>query len=263
MKPDNKCIIVVPVYHNVPDELEQLSLKQLDKIVLDIDIYLIGPNNINYEEYSKLFSNNYVMFKKFDNKYFESQQSYSSLCLEYDFYNYFYNSFSQYEYMMIYQTDCWIFRNEIKKFCEMGYDYIGAPIYSSGSNWPGFNNCSRPIVGNGGLSLRKISTMKKLTDKNGYLYNKYKDEWNDVKYEDMFICDVLAHDIYINIPDYRIAEQFSIDTLPIHMNKLNPMAAHRVFALYNYWKNRIKELNDDRILSLCKTEYEKFVSMYK
>ena len=259
MKSDNVCIIVVPVYHNVPDELEQLSLKQLDKIVLDIDICLIGPDDINYEEYSKLFSNDRIQIKNFNKEYFKSQQSYSTLCLEYDFYN----SFSQYEYMMMYQTDCWIFRNEIKKFCEMGYDYIGGPIYSSGSHWPGFNNCSRPIVGNGGLSLRKIYTMKKLTDKNGYLYNKYKDEWYSVEYEDMFICDILAHDIYMNIPDYRIAEKFSVDFIPKYMNRLNPMGAHRVFGLYNYWKNRIEELNDERILSLCKVEYEKLMNMYK
>ena len=79
----------------------------------------------------------------------------------------------------------------------MGYDYIGGPIYSPGSHWPGFKNSMRPIVGNGGLSLRKISMMLKLTDPNGYLYNKYMDKWNSVEYEDMFICDVLAHDIHI------------------------------------------------------------------
>ena len=258
MKHDNKCIIVVPVYHNVPDKLEQLSLKQLDKVVLDIDICLIGSDDVNYEEYSKLFNNSNIQIKKFNKEYFESQQSYSILCLEYDFYN----SFSQYEYMMIYQTDCWIFRNEIKKFCEMGYDYIGGPIYSPGSHWPSFKNSMRPVVGNGGLSLRKISMMLKLTDPNGYLYNKYKDEWNSVEYEDMFICDVLAHDIYINIPDYRIAEQFSVDTLPMHINKLDPMAAHRVFALHQYWNKRINELNDVYIAELCSDEYENFKKMY-
>lgn len=255
----NTCVIVVPVYNEVPNELEQLSLKQLDAIIKDdTEICLVGPNRINFSSYVELFNNNIPTCTNFDDKYFESNKSYSQLCLSYDFYK----RFDYYEYMFIYQTDCWIFRNEIKKFCEMGYDYIGGPIYSPGSHWPGFNTCSRPIVGNGGLSLRKISTMKKLTDKNGYLYNKHKDKWNDVKYEDMFICDVLAHDVYINIPDYKIAEQFSIDTLPIHMNKLDPMAAHRVFALYQYWNKRIDELNDAHIAELCSAEYENFKKMY-
>ena len=254
----NTCVIVVPVYNEVPNELEKLSLKQLDIIVKDdIEICLVGPNRINFSSYVELF-NNKPKHESFDDKYFESNKSYSQLCLSYDFYK----RFDDYEYMLIYQTDCWIFRNEIKKFCEMGYDYIGGPIYSSGSRRPSFKNSMRPVVGNGGLSLRKISMMLKLTDPNGYLYNKYKDEWNSVEYEDMFICDVLAHDIYINIPDYRIAEQFSIDTLPRHMNKLNPMAAHRVFALYQYWNKRIDELNDEHIAELCSAEYENFKKMY-
>ena len=255
----NTCVIIVPVYNEVPNELEKLSLKQLDIIVKDdIEICLVGPNRINFSSYVELFNNNKPTCANFDDKYFESNKSYSQLCLSYDFYK----KFDDYEYMLIYQTDCWIFRNEIKKFCEMGYDYIGGPIYSPGSRWPGFKNSMRPVVGNGGLSLRKISMMLKLTDPNGYLYNKYKDEWNSVEYEDMFICDVLAHDIYINIPDYRIAEQFSIDTLPRHMNKLIPMATHRVFALYQYWNKRIDELNDDHIAELCSAEYENFKKMY-
>ena len=254
----NTCVIVVPVYNEVPNELEKLSLKQLGIIIKDdIEICLVGPNRINFSSYVELF-NNKLKHENFDDKYFESNKSYSQLCLSYDFYK----RFDDYEYMLIYQTDCWIFRNEIKKFCEMGYDYIGGPIYSPGSRWPSFKNSMRPVVGNGGLSLRKISMMLKLTDPNGYLYNKYKDGWNSVEYEDMFICDVLAHDIYINIPDYRIAEQFSIDTLPRHMNKLNPMAAHRVFALYQYWNKRIDELNDEHIAELCSAEYENFKKMY-
>ena len=254
----NTCVIVVPVYNEVPNELEKLSLKQLGIIVKDdIEICLVGPNRINFSSYVELF-NNKPKHENFDDKYFESNKSYSQLCLSYDFYK----RLDDYEYMLIYQTDCWIFRNEIKKFCEMGYDYIGGPIYSPGSRWPGFKNSMRPVVGNGGLSLRKILTMLKLTDQNGYLYNKYKDEWNSIDYEDMCICDVRAHDIYINIPDYRIAEQFSIDTLPHHMNKLNPMAAHRVFALYQYWNKRIDELNDDHIVELCSAEYENFKKMY-
>ena len=254
-----KCIIVIPTHKFEPDELEQLSLKQLDKVIKgDIDICIVRPKNINIDAYNKLFKNSKPSTIILDDKYFTSFLGYNQMCLDYDFYK----PFEDYEYMLIYQTDCWIFRNEINKFCEMGYDYIGGPIYSPGSHWPGFKNSMRPVVGNGGLSLRKISMMLKLTDPNGYLYNKYKDEWNSVEYEDMFICDVLAHDIHINIPDYRIAEQFSIDTLPIHMNRLNPMAAHRVFALYQYWNKRIEKLNDAHIAELCSAEYENFRKMY-
>ena len=48
----NTCVIVVPVYNEVPNELEKLSLKQLNNIIEDdIEICLVGPNRINFSSY--------------------------------------------------------------------------------------------------------------------------------------------------------------------------------------------------------------------
>lgn len=255
---NNKCIIVIPTHKTVLDELEQLSLKQLDKIVDNIDMCIVHPSCTDKESIKSLFVNNEISFKQFDDEYFKSDLSYNQFCLNYDFYK----AFEEYEYMLIYQTDCWIFRNEIKQFCDMGYDYIGGPIYSAGSHWPSFKIGSRPVVGNGGLSLRKISTMLKITDRGGYIYNKHKEEWNTIKYEDLFLCDVVFHEILVNVPDYRVAEQFSIDTLPHHIRELQPMAVHRVFAFYQWWQNFVSELKEEHIVELCKISYENFKRMY-
>lgn len=254
-----KCIIVIPTHKFEPDDLEQLSLKQLDKVIKgDIDICIVRPKNINIDAYNKLFKNSKPSTIILDDKYFTSFLGYNQMCLDYDFYK----PFEDYEYMMIYQTDCWIFRNDIQKFCDMGYDYIGGPIYSAGSKWPSFQYSAYPKVGNGGLSLRKISKMLKLFDRNGYIYNKHKDEWAKQEYEDMFLCDVIAREIYINIPDYKIAEQFSIDSVPFHISTLSPMACHRVFAMYKYWKTVIPELNDEHIVELSNIAAENFKKMY-
>lgn len=257
---NSKCVIVVPVYKDVPDELEQLSLKQLNMIIdNELDIVFIAPSTINNNEYIKLFDKSDVNLINFSDEYFKSNKTYSQLCLSYDFYK----TFNKYEYMLLYQTDCWLFENDIIKWCDMGYDYIGAPIYSPGSRWPNFRTTMRPIVGNGGLSLRKISKMMNITDRTGYIYKKHESEWSTVEYEDMFICDVIAHDIYMRIPDYKIAEQFSIDALPLNIRQLKiPMSVHRVFAFYEWWKNSIPELIDEHILELCKNELERFKKMY-
>lgn len=254
-----QCIIVVPIYKENPDELEQLSLKQLDKIINNtFDICFIHPSSVDLELYNKLFISSEVLSKQFDDSYFTSLQSYSKLCLEYNLYS----EFSDYEYMLMYQPDCWIFRNEIEKFCNMNYDYIGAPIYSKMSNWPSLLIGSHPVVGNGGLSLRKISKMMDITNPDGYIHKKYENEWNNIAYEDMFICDFVAHDIYMNIPDYKLAETFSIDFLPAKKDNINPMAVHRVFVCYDFWKNMINELNDEHIQELCKIEINKTFSHY-
>ena len=39
----------------------------------------------------------------------------------------FYDMFSDYEYILICQTDVWIFRDELMRWCERGYDIVAAP----------------------------------------------------------------------------------------------------------------------------------------
>ena len=63
--------------------------------------------------------------------------------------------FKDYAYILICQTDAWVFRDELDYWCNQGYDYIGAPIY-----FPRSEQHFMDIffgVGNGGFSLRKIT----------------------------------------------------------------------------------------------------------
>ena len=53
----------------------------------------------------------------------------------------------------------------------MNYDYIGAPIIAQNARW--FNV---PAVGNGGVSLRKISTMIEVTDPTGEFIRENKED---------------------------------------------------------------------------------------
>lgn len=262
-----KCIIIVPVYREVPNELEQLSLKQLNTVIQnDNDICLVHPDWVNIDEYKSLLPDCIVSDKEYDNKYFKDTMTYSQLCLSYDFYN----DYSDYEYMFVYQTDCWIFKNELEKFCDMKYDYIGPPIYSKYSLWPSFKTGNRPLVGNGGLSLRRIEKMKELTNPEGYIYNKVgKENYEKFNVEDVVICDVFSHLVYMNIPGYKLAETFGFDFFPENTNvnelikQRQPMAAHRVFMLIAAWKNFIPEMSDEHIADLCKIEYEKWHEDFK
>lgn len=40
----------------------------------------------------------------------------------------FYDRFAAYEYVLIYQLDAFVFADRLAEFCQMGYDYIGAPV---------------------------------------------------------------------------------------------------------------------------------------
>jgi len=39
----------------------------------------------------------------------------------------FYDAFKAFDYILIYQLDAFVFRDELEYFCSLGYDYIGAP----------------------------------------------------------------------------------------------------------------------------------------
>ena len=70
---------------------------------------------------------------------------------------YLYRRYAGFEYVLFHELDAFVFLDELLDWCEQAWDYIGAPWYD------GYNNArsdAAPIgVGNGGFSLRRISTM--------------------------------------------------------------------------------------------------------
>ena len=66
---------------------------------------------------------------------------------------------------MIYQLDCLVFSDKLLEWCELDYDYIGAPLPVSKSDPD--KGLSR--AGNGGLSLRKAKSFLKVLDSPRYV----------------------------------------------------------------------------------------------
>lgn len=151
-------IIVIPVYQSAMSCDEMQSLKQCLTILAQYDIALVCPKSMDTSQYDAVFTQYGVhpIITRFDDEYFTSLNSYSQLCLSADFYK----RFEKYNYMLIYQLDCWVFYDTLQYWCDMGYDYVGAPWAPKLlAQW----GLEKHPVGNGGLSLRKIDTMIKLT----------------------------------------------------------------------------------------------------
>lgn len=156
MSVDNiaNAIVVVPVHKsNITDD-EKDALEQCVKVLFLYDIVIVAPNDIDLEEYIKIFKKYKKTFKvvNFDNKYFRNYRGYNKLCLTQDFYK----KFQNYEYMLICHADAWVFRDELSYWCSQNYDYIGAPL---DLNY--IKNLGIRVTkgGNGGFSLRKIKSM--------------------------------------------------------------------------------------------------------
>lgn len=143
-----KNVIVIPCYRKEMNQAERASLIQCGKVFgHKYKISFFAPENLDCSAYLEIIPHAWV--ERFEDKFFTSVCAYSSLLLTAEFYL----RFQEYEYMLIYQLDAWVFRDELDEWCAKGYDYIGAPFILN------YGKTENIIVGNGGFSLRRISAV--------------------------------------------------------------------------------------------------------
>ena len=163
--------IVIPIYKNQLTDFEILSLKQCFKILSSYHIIFAAPARLDFQGYKQFCEGGDYEIARFDDFYFESIDGYNKLMLS----THFYSRFLDYKYILIYQLDAFVFKDELLYWCDQNYDYIGAPHVPYASE-PGkmeylksYKKILRFIkvfgishslssVGNGGLSLRKIKS---------------------------------------------------------------------------------------------------------
>ena len=147
----------------------------------------------------------------------------------------FYERFTDFKYILIYQLDAYVFKDELLYWCSKDYDYIGAPWIATPNK--GFKKVLSLFdskkkkarseifykVGNGGFSLRKVSThisnskkMKSVIEQN---LSRSKDDFRIM--EDVFWSSIPEHDSSFLIPDYKEGLQFAFDRKPELALKLN------------------------------------------
>lgn len=220
--------IIVPAYYKPTlTEDELLSLKQLNIHLKHYDKYFVIPDNVNTDGKKQ----DDFHFIKFPKEYFVSTKSYNKLLLK----NIFYKSFIKYKYILIYQLDVMVFSDQLTKWCNANYDYIGAPSFFSLTGilthkvgYPGY-------LLNGGLSLRKIDTFIKVLEIAGKKALEYS------KNEDGFWSfEAPKYIKNYKLPEFRTALSFAFEKYPklcfrINNNKL-PFGCH-AWAKYdqNFW----------------------------
>lgn len=149
----NLVSILIPAYKTSLSESELISLHQCCQVFSSYPLQLVVPVDLDISEYDtefRLFNINYLI-QRFPNEYFIGIQGYNRLMLS----RKFYERFQSYEYILIYQLDAYVFRDELSVWCSKGFDFIGAPLVEYYTDTE-FSTHMR--VGNGGFSLRKTST---------------------------------------------------------------------------------------------------------
>ena len=203
-------IIVIPYYKNELKWYEELSLNRAFDVFSERQICLIAPESLDV---TLLFRNHDLMIERFGDHYFTGTTSYNRLMLS----NKFYMRFSQYDYILIYQLDAFVFSDQLDYFLDLDYDYIGAPWFYCESYYKGDDNkYYKTPVGNGGFSLRKTEAFINLIEQHKNESMSFMDN------EDAFFPYMsLKYPDSIKIAPFDVASHFSFECEPRKLFKYN------------------------------------------
>ena len=263
MKENHPCAIVIPIYKEQIDKYEELSFRQCMKILHRYQIFLVTHKHLNLSVYENMADEYHIQLKKvfFSDTYFSGIAGYNELLKS----KKFYSAFDSFQYMLIYQLDAFVFRDELEYWCRQGFDYIGAPWTANLKGELLDKELWR--VGNGGFSLRKVSYFLKVLSWRGPLltYRNYKKIWhlpfilgwkNNIRYfsnldmnEDVFFT-IFMNDSYFRpqLPSPQKAALFSFEKYPSYLykecNNHLPFGCHAFLKndFSQFWKQYIESI---------------------
>jgi hypothetical protein len=260
MNEQKKVAVIIPVYKTQLSAYESISLNRCKEILSAYPIIMVKPQSLNV---TPLTAGTNILIQSFADHYFESVHGYNNLLMAEEFYN----SFTDYEYILICQLDTFIFSDKLNYWCSQGYDYIGAPWLSLNPPKGVFNKAVAKIknylyvrynvkykdgmpklgkqlqnrVGNGGLSLRRVNLFAQYCVKYRETIEHYialRHPWFN---EDIFwSIEINRKTKQLKIPGLKTALQFAFETNPARALIINngqlPFGCHGWDKNIEFWK---------------------------
>lgn len=213
MAADIRVAVVIPLYRDHLDPLEIISLKRCLEVLSAHDIVVVAPNRLKRSAIFDRYQLRQIIF--IDDKWLASIDSYNKLMLS----RYFYQLFAGYDYILIHQLDAFVFSDRLLEFCRLGYDYLGAPwikgcpvtrfVYRGAGVinkvLPFLNRYYLFFVGNGGFSLRKVSSFLAVIEKLRFNLMAWKSN------EDAFWAYCGEKRGCLRLPDVQVAQDFAVE----------------------------------------------------
>jgi len=245
----NLVCVVIPVYKKFLTKTEEESFKQCLNVLKNHPIYLAKPASLDIDEITQNYEQ--LKIESFGDDFFIGIDGYNRLMLS----EQFYSRFNDYEYILLYQLDAFVFSDQLVKWCALGYDYIGAPWIPNRTipkrffflkikrkiyQWMNRRNSTRNglhhsqydyLSGNGGMSLRRISTILKVLHKLNNRLTPYLERSHHSYNEDIFFSvESNRYKKYIKTPPFNEAIYFSWESHPsaalAHCNNTLPFGCH-------------------------------------
>lgn len=262
-----KVAIVVPFYKSTLNAFEKIAIQQCASILNTHPIIAVKPGNLILPpETEQLKLKDTVSF---DVDYFKDIAGYNRLMLSSEFYQ----RFLEYEYILIYQLDCFVFKDELGYWCNLNYDYIGAPWIKKTYHKtpPGLwlvklqklmrrfypekkaGNIKYQLenkVGNGGFSLRRVQKFYDISVEMNAQADFYLAQSGHFYNEDVFWSfEVNLHKQLLNIPPCSVAIKFAFEVPPrtpkILKDQNLPFGCHDWDEYIDYWQPIFKRYGYD------------------
>lgn len=233
--------VLIPVYRPKPGTEELRSIANTRSKLSTHPLYFLVPQTLDTTFISSRFPD--IGIIRVSDEWLGTKNGiagYNRMMMSEDFYN----MFSESEYILICHTDAWIFRDELSGWCEKGYDIVAAP-------WPTrpryrrfplrqlialrkrlsgkiFRALTYDRVGNGGLSLRKVSSCADACRRHRDVIEDFLARPGKALYnEDVFFALIPENFTY---PTASEALRFAFDYRPALCYRLNgyrlPMGCH-------------------------------------
>lgn len=187
--------IIIPVYKENLTHNETIAYQQAKRVFCRYDLFFLSPKSL-----SICYADKDIEILRFEDRHFKGVQEYSDFMLDVDLYK----AMEQYEYILIYQLDAFVFEDRLDFFCREGYDYIGAPSFLGAMYF--CNGMPEQYIQNGGFSLRKTRAF----------IDWIEQEKAGIEFHKRYSCEDSIIYKYknsvLNLPSFDVALHFSIDS---------------------------------------------------
>ena len=254
---NKECVVVIPVYRPL-DEVERGVVRQALLMTEGFTVRFVAGHSFVPDDTFAGFGD--LDVERFDDTFFSGIPGYNRLMLDPGFYE----RFRDFKYVLIHQTDAYLFKPELHDWCARGWDYIGGPWFRERklqryAAWqfavrrlrlnrfkPALRQALHNNVGNGGLSLRRVEAFLGVLEaaSSGILSVHRKDN-SPIFNEDIFwgmqaplICPGFR------IPKWREAMCFALDRSPSRLYEIMgeelPFGCHAFRKIKpEFWRKHI------------------------
>lgn len=230
-----KVAVIIPLYQTQLKTQEEVSLRQCLHVLAKHPIIFAVPESLDISFLAAYDITPRAI--RFKDEYFKSTKTYNRLLTS----PIFYETLIDFEYILIYQLDAFVFQDDLLAWCAKGYDYIGAPKLRK-HHLAGQKSCA-PVLFNGGLSLRRVKALLSYIK----IYQLFFKEW--LANEDAMFSfaqkRALPFRFLLRLPHWKEALLFAIEQNPTISYALAgtlPFGCH-AWERYNpkFWEKIISE----------------------